>query len=68
MLQFKYVDGESCRQNKTPKGDVMNKMDSKLPYSEASIELLLLRMPDILTTSGETPSWNDKNSDDDGWT
>ena len=43
-------------------------MKSKLPYSEASIELLLLRMPDILTTSGEKPSWNDKDTDDDGWT
>ena len=47
---------------------IVKKMKSKLPYSEASIELLLLRMPDILTTSGEKPSWNGKDTDDDGWT
>ncbi len=46
----------------------MKKMESKLPYSEANIELLLLKMPDILTTSGEKPGWKDQDTDDDGWT
>lgn len=68
MLKFYQTEGNGYRQNTAPKGNVMRKMESKLPYSEASIDLLLLEMPDILTTSGEKPSWNDKNTDDDGWT
>lgn len=68
MLKLYQTEGNGYRQNTALKGDVMKKMESKLSYSEASIELLPLKMPDILTTSGENPNWNDRNTDDDGWT
>ena len=46
----------------------MKNMDPKLRYSEAHIEVLVSNMPDILTTSGKQPGWNNQNTDDDGWT